>query len=54
MARWKKVTLWVLGFFAFYAVVTAPNRAAYTVQSAFQGVAAAAQSVTRFFDALMA
>ncbi|KWX03162.1 hypothetical protein [Carbonactinospora thermoautotrophica] len=49
----KKVVIWILVIFALYTVINSPAKAADLVHSAFNAVAGSAQSIGRFFDALI-
>ena len=52
--NWKKIFTWILIIFALYTIFARPDRAADIVQSGFDAIAAAGNSVQRFFDALVA
>ena len=52
--NWKKILTWVLIIFALYTIFARPDRAADIVRDGFDAIAAAGESVQRFFDALVA
>jgi hypothetical protein len=52
--NWKKIITWTLVIFALYTVISAPDRAAEIVNSAFDMIAEGGQSVAAFFDQLVA
>ena len=54
MGRLKKPLLWLIIAFFVYAIFKSPTQAAGIVNSAWDGLVAAARAVGRFFDALLA
>jgi cell shape-determining protein MreC len=53
MTRTRRIILLIVLAFVIYAVVTSPNQAAGYVQTVFQWLASAIQSIFQFFNALL-
>ncbi|MDQ1538103.1 MAG: hypothetical protein QOE58_2496 [Actinomycetota bacterium] len=49
----KKIVLWSLVIFFIYAIIKAPTQAANIIQSAWNLIVLAAQSIANFFNAIL-